>query len=106
LYLTAANEDGTLRLWSMANSTDSNAKWTSKTEGALLCIAYSGDGKTIVTGGDNGGMKIWSAREGKMLASWPGAAEKTAITDIAAERGGHIFSTSADGKIAGWQLKN
>jgi hypothetical protein len=39
--------------------------------GAVLCLAYSADGQTLATGGDDAGLCLWGPLTGELKARWP-----------------------------------
>jgi periodic tryptophan protein 2 len=66
-------------------------------------LAYAPDGQTIVTGGDDGKVKVWTAYNGFCFVTFN--EHSAPITSVAfAKQGGVLFSASLDGTVRAYDL--
>jgi WD40 repeat protein len=100
-YIAAANDDGSLRVWNLANASQ-EPLWKIRTETPLSALAFAPNSQSLVTGNTTGQLRSWSARDGRVLASWPEAPGKAAIAAVAINRSGQVFTVQSDGKLAVW----
>jgi WD40 repeat protein len=82
--LAAAGADGLVRVWSLATG----KLRTYDNGGPLLSIAFSRNGRLIVTGGRDGRVAVWGAGRGSatLLAAGPGQ-EAWAVAFVGGDRG-------------------
>lgn len=66
----------------------------------LRSIAYSADGKTLLTGSDDGKLQLWSGTDGQPLEAL--AAHKAAVSAVAFGQDGVLISGSADKTAVAW----
>jgi WD40 repeat protein len=66
--------------------------------GPVFGVAFSADGKTLASAGDDKTIKLWNTATGELLASWDGHAG--AITGIAFSPDGKALATSSLDKTA------
>ena len=73
--------------------------------GAIFSLAFSPDGKKLVSGSDKGIICIWDVRKGKLLHNFSGHLGK--IWDLAVTSDGHtLISAGEDKTLRSWDLKN
>jgi hypothetical protein len=108
-----ASVDGTAILWDAATGTNKLAVlrghrhlWS---EGYLLSgaqniwsVAFSPSGRRIVTGGDDGTVRVWDASNGQELLALEGPAE--GVLSVAFSPDGSIAAGSADHKVWMWEM--
>src|SRR4030095_155537 len=68
----------------------------------VTAIAYSPDGRYLATADRNGGIQVWEGAQAKEYNALPG--HKAAVTGLAFMTG-VLASSSEDGKIALWDIK-
>lgn len=97
-HLASACHDGILRIWDLATSQPRvvNAH-TMPVPAPIYCLAWTEDGKQIVTGSLDHSVKLWDAAAGTMVREFKGYHEK----DFAKGHREGIFSValSPDGKF-------
>lgn len=70
---------------------------------SINCICYSPDGSRIVTGSDDGKIKVWDNKSGFCLMTFD--EHQSSITGLQYSKKGHVlFSSSLDGTIRAWDL--
>jgi WD40 repeat protein/class 3 adenylate cyclase len=71
--------------------------------GPLLDVVYTPDGRTLVTGGQDGVVRLWEAATGELLQAWEGHTD--AIGDLDISRDGQRLATgSDDGTVRVWDM--
>ena len=102
--IVSGNEDGTLKLWDARTGAD---LWDARTDRSLStlfrhdkavsAVAFSPDGKRIVSSSDNGTIKLWDARTGEALLSFAGQGNSGSGTIAFSPNGTKIVSAGSDG---------
>ncbi|KAG7663180.1 PWP2 [[Candida] subhashii] len=70
---------------------------------SMNTLAYSPDGSRLVTGSDDGKIKIWDVQSGFCLMTF--TEHSSAVTEVKfAKRGQVLFTSSLDGTIRAWDL--
>jgi WD40 repeat protein len=104
-YKSAAGVDGVGRLnsggrdlyvWDAHNG---HRMWSARGMG-MLCVAFTADGKTIVTGSDDGVMRAWDAATGMLRMTWTGHGK--AVRQLAVLHDGAFASVGDDGDAILW----
>ncbi|WP_020468053.1 WD40 repeat domain-containing protein [Zavarzinella formosa] len=70
--------------------------------GTLLSVAYSADGKTLVTGDDSGTLRLWDSESGRELKAL--AAGSQPLNAVAAAKDGRLAAGSDSGKVYVWAM--
>src|SRR5262245_17352195 len=69
------------------------------------CVAFSPDGRTVVTGLHGGTVRTWDAATGKYLGWLPSQAQGDVIWGIEVSRDGrHLVTASSTGPVRVWEL--
>jgi WD40 repeat protein len=115
-HLATASIDTTARIWNVATGERS---WTLRSEGValpterglagdpvrlpVLAVAFSPDGKRLVTGGTDRTVHLWDVASGKLLQTLTG--HSMTVTGVAfLEDGKRIASSSLDHTIRLWDV--
>lgn len=72
--------------------------WLSRAAG-MTCVAFVGNGSRIVTGSDDGQIRIWETETGKLITAFHG--HDKAVRNLARIPGG-VVSAADDGKVILW----
>jgi WD40 repeat protein len=114
LRVVSASEDGTARLWTIAAHSDGPAS-SAKTnqppagspplvlaghKGAVRGLSLTPDGRTIVSGGDDGTVRLWGAKDGKPIGGALEIGHAGAILAVAISPDGNTILTGSADKTA------
>lgn len=108
--LASCGQDATIRLWAVNCCSETQAKTQDAAcvgilqghQGRVWSIAFSPDGQTIVSGSEDGTLKLWDVRTGACLKTWTGHDHWVKSVAYSAD-GVWIASGSFDGAVKVWQ---
>jgi WD40 repeat protein len=100
--------DGVGCIWDPAVEVDQPIfKLVGQHTGAILCGAFSRDGRWIATAGQNKQIVLWNARTGLPALDTPLQGHSADITSLAlSEKGGRLLTGSRDGTAKLWDLQS
>jgi WD40 repeat protein len=97
--LLAGSSDGTAWMWSVAAAAADCMTVFAGHEGAVTCGMFTTDGKMVVTGSEDGSLRVWSPKSGSCVfsfgASLRGWGEAPLIAVAASPFDCHIVCTTA-----------
>jgi len=73
--------------------------WESRATG-MQCVAFTTDGTSVVTGSDDGFVRVWNSSSGKLVKDWRGHGK--AVRQIAPIKGGTFVTAGEDGAVVLW----
>jgi WD40 repeat protein len=95
--------DRTVRLWDIGQSGGGTVRVFNGHSAAVQCIAFSPDGRLLISGGYDQQVLVWDVVDGRLLCAFP-AQESIAIS-IAFQPGGELVATGdADNVVRLWRL--
>ncbi|MFD0525983.1 WD40 repeat domain-containing protein [Kitasatospora arboriphila] len=95
--LLTASQDGTIRLWDTRRN---RARVFTGHRGAVRCATYLPDGRTFVSGGDDGMVLLWNVDRRTPVLSWAGHEGPVLALTVLAD--GRVVSASADNTLRIW----
>ncbi|KAF9968757.1 hypothetical protein BGZ70_008388 [Mortierella alpina] len=69
----------------------------------MNCLSYSTDGQSVVTGGDDGKVKVWNTVSGFCFVTFSEHSSRVSATEFA-KNGQVVFSASLDGTVRAYDL--
>ncbi|KAG0301506.1 hypothetical protein BGZ98_008287 [Dissophora globulifera] len=69
----------------------------------MNCLSYSSDGQSVVTGGDDGKVKVWNTISGFCFVTFSDHTSRVTATEFA-KNGQVVFSASLDGTVRAYDL--
>jgi WD40 repeat protein len=103
-WLLVGCGDGVARLWDLDDLKDEPAgEFKDKHNGAVNCVAFSPDGDTCATGGDDRQICLWDPANGKLRYSIA-AAHKGGVTSLQFTTQCQLVSAGRDTSLQVWTL--
>jgi len=102
--MVTSSDDGSLREWNLETGEQIGNDWRDG-ESRVSAAALSPNGKKIVSGGEDGIVKLWDIDASKIIAKWTG--HEGDIASVCWNRdGGRILSGSYDGIAMVWDAES
>jgi WD40 repeat protein len=98
-----ARDDHAFRSWDLATGRELHA--LPGHAGQVQALAFSGDGRTVATGGPEGGVRVWEATTGRQLQQLPG--DDAFVTNLALSGDGQVvasYSSMSDMTVHLWEV--
>src|SRR5262249_17897200 len=99
--------DGKARIWNLDDNNDQPRELQGKHGGAVTCVAFSPDGKTCVTGGDDRQIFLWDTATGQRRYAFPAGQKeghRGAITSLTFTPNSQLISAARDNSLRLWNL--
>jgi WD40 repeat protein len=94
----ASSMDRVIRLWDIGRNGNDAARVLRGHTDVILSIAYSPDGRRLLSGGFDQQVLMWSTDDGRLLYAFPDRVTKTIL--IAFHPGGELLATADDDFVA------
>jgi WD40 repeat protein len=94
----ASSMDRVIRLWDIARNGNDAARMLTGHTDVILSIAYSPDGRLLLSGGFDQQVLVWDTDDGRLLYTFPDRVTKT--ISIALHPGGELLATADDDFVA------
>lgn len=94
--IATASRDKTVRIW---NAVDGSARGVLEHADAVNAVAFSPDGRQLVSGGDDGAAHVFDLASGRELATLRAADSKAEVLDAAFSPDGARIVTGSDDQI-------
>jgi WD40 repeat protein len=91
---------GGKRLFVLEASTGRDV-WVGRGNG-MLTVTYAAEGTALVTGSDDGKLRVWHPENGKMLREW--RRHEKSVRQVAQLGGKQFVSVGEDGKVIAWDV--
>ena len=109
--IISLSTDGSAKLWNLASRGKNSEYKGSAEDNAVLSIAISKDGKTLVSGGRDKKVHVLDAKTGKLRTSIAGSKQKLFIVAVSGDgslaiSGSLIKKGSSEPSVRIWSLKN
>jgi hypothetical protein len=103
-YAVAGGADGTVRLYTLTNVTkDRRRDLEGKHDGGVTALAFSPDGKYLVTA-DERGIYMYNVADGKRLYTFPTREHHSPITSLHFTPQGRVVSAGREPSIRVWEV--
>jgi WD40 repeat protein len=73
-------------------------------EGGTTCVAFTADGKTLVSGGRDGVVRVWRTSDGAAVGAFEGHAGSVRAVAVSAD-GRLAYSGGSDGTLRRWPVR-
>ncbi|KAI8618505.1 putative WD repeat protein [Chytriomyces sp. MP71] len=70
----------------------------------MNCLSYSPDGQYVVTGGDDGKVKLWNTQTGFCFVTFPEHSASIQAVEFSKRKANVVFSASLDGTVRAFDL--
>jgi len=101
-FIVSASEDKTIRIWNLATGLQTHLL---EAECKFLCVSISGDDELVVSGDDQGLIRVWSLESQKVISVLEGHTGWVLSVAISSSKE-FIVSGSADRTVRVWNLNS
>jgi WD40 repeat protein len=102
--IITCSRDASLRVWDLECGTQVGKEWEDNDAG-VFAIALSPDGETVVSGSQDGTVKLWNTDTGKVIKKWMGHTERVESVCWSPD-GERVVSRSEDDTFRVWDVKS
>ena len=104
--VSASDRDNVMRLWNL-NRPEEESGFEQEHKGPIKALAYSPDGKRVLSGGADGAVRLWEVSRGRQIRAFQGPNGKDAsVNSVAFSPDGRLALSGADhGTVHLWHLE-
>jgi WD40 repeat protein len=96
--------DGVGRIWDLDSASDQPVcELSEHHRGAITCVAFSPDGSTCATGGEDQQIRLWDTATGKLRYTFP-RGHRAAVTSVQFTPQARLVSAGRDNTLRIWEL--
>jgi len=105
-HIITCSEDASLRIWDRESGAQVGSNWQDDgDQEPVYTIALSPNGKTVASGSNDGGVKLWDIEMRKVTAKWTGHTDRVLSMRWSAD-GMCVASGSIDGTVRVWEMES
>jgi WD40 repeat protein len=101
--VTAGDRSGSMRLWNLKRPEEKSG-FEQEHKGAIKALAYSPDGKRVLSGGADGTVRLWEVSRGRQIHSFQKGSKASVNSVVFSPDGRFALSGGDDGTAHVWQL--
>jgi WD40 repeat protein len=99
----AGAADGSGRIWDLDSDADEPRLLSDQHHGPITCVAFSPDGETCATGGEDQQIRLWETKTGKLRYRFP-TGHHGVVTSVQFTPEAQLVSAGRDNTVRLWAL--